>query len=77
MHENCNCGDGAGTNCGPKDTCKCPHHKVIPAMVVLIGLTFLLGALNVITPTMVAILWPIFVVIAGGTKFAERSCTCC
>ncbi len=67
----------------PKDSmekgmmCKCPHHKVIPGMITLIGLAFLLQGMNLLKPEIVNIAWPILVIIGGLTKLNEGKCTCC
>ena len=57
--------------------CPCPHHKVVPAMITLIALAFLLKALGVMTSESVAILWPLFLLIAGLTKLSSGMCKCC
>ena len=64
---------------GKKMVCKCPHHKVIPVLVILFGLLFLLGALEIVTSGFVMLVWPILVIIAGFQKWAEKShmCKCC
>ncbi len=62
-------------NIGEK--CNCPHHKMVPLMVLLIGLTFLLGALNILSGQAVSIIWPILVIIAAGTKISSSKCKCC
>jgi hypothetical protein len=54
-------------------TCNCPHHRVMPWLIILFGLDFLLAALGVLTWGFVDITWPILVIIAGCTKF----CRCC
>ena len=59
------------------EICECPHHKAIPILVVLLGLVFLLGAINVLTGKVVDIIWPILIIIAGGLKFSEAKCKCC
>ena len=62
-----------------KNMCGCPHHKVTPLLVVLFGLTFLLGALGTLTPGFVNIAWPVIVILAGLMKWSEKSgmCKCC
>jgi len=55
--------------------CKCPHHRVIPWLIILIGLDFFLGGINVLTWGFVDITWPILLIIAGGTKLV--GCKCC
>ncbi|MBI4137961.1 MAG: hypothetical protein HY472_01790 [Candidatus Sungbacteria bacterium] len=60
-----------------KMTCGCTHHKVVPWAIILIGLTFLLGAFDVLTQQAVNVVWPILLIIAGGTKLAQHTCACC
>ena len=56
-------------------TCGCMHHKAMPILVILFGLAFLLGSLNIITWSFVDIAWPILVIIAGFVKL--NTCGCC
>ena len=60
---------------GQGKLCKCPHHKVIPIMIILIGLDFLLGAVNVLTMSFVNVSWPILLMIIGATRLG--GCKCC
>lgn len=53
--------------------CKCNHHKMFSWLVVLFGLTFLLGDLNVLTAGAVSVIWPVLIIIAGVGKM----CKCC
>ena len=64
---------------GSKMVCKCVHHKVTPILIILIGLTFLLGALNILSMWAVSIIWPVLLIIAGVKKLAMKSgmCKCC
>ena len=55
--------------------CKC--HKVGPLLIVLIGVTFLLGALGYVSASMVAIVWPILLIILGLKKMCGGMCKCC
>jgi len=55
--------------------CNCPHHKVIPWLIILIGADFLLGAVNVLTWGFVNITWPILLIIGGVVKLVR--CNCC
>ncbi len=59
------------------NVCRCTHHSMVPLMVALIGLAFLLGELGVLTMHTVNIIWPILLIIAGGTKMSRRMCKCC
>jgi len=66
-------------NMGGKNVCKCPHHKVIPVLIILLGLTFLLEAWNIVTPAFAMTVWPILVIIAGIMKWTQKAgmCKCC
>jgi len=63
--------------CGAGKKCKCPHHKVAPIAIGLIGVVFLLEAFSIISPEITAIVWPILLIIAAGTKAFGRRCSCC
>jgi energy-converting hydrogenase Eha subunit C len=56
--------------------CKCPHHKVVPLAIILIGLAFLLQALNYLSVGAVAIIWPILIIIIGLMKLTRGMCKC-
>ena len=62
---------------GQGKTCTCIHHSIVPILITLLGLDFLLGALNVLTGDFVAITWPIVLTLIGLMKLASRRCTCC
>ena len=64
---------------GTKNVCKCAHHKVVPVLIILLGLTFLLEALGVFTSGFSMIAWSIIIIAAGIMKLSERSgmCKCC
>ena len=64
-------------NMGGKNVCVCPHHKAIPVLVILFGLTFLLGALDWARPEFVAIAWPVIVIAGGAVKLTGKMCKCC
>ncbi|MDO8486117.1 MAG: hypothetical protein Q7S77_00220 [Candidatus Staskawiczbacteria bacterium] len=59
--------------------CKCPHHKVVPVLIILFGLTFLLEALGVLTAGFAGIVWPIIIIAGGLMKWMTKSgmCKCC
>ena len=57
--------------------CGCMHHKMVPIFVVLFGLTFLLGNLNILTTVAVSYIWPLLVIVAGLTKMSSGMCKCC
>jgi hypothetical protein len=57
--------------------CNCPHHKVIPWMIILIGIDFILGSW---VPFYAMWTWPvlgILLIIIGGVKLSSRKCGCC
>ena len=62
-----------------ENMCKCPHHKVMPVLVILFGVTFLLGYWGTLSWGMVNTVWPILVILAGAMKLADKSgmCKCC
>jgi hypothetical protein len=45
--------------------------------IALIGLTFLLGALDVLSARLVGILWPFLVLVAGIQIVFRNKCKCC
>lgn len=57
--------------------CPCHHHKVLPAIVVLIGISFLLKAFDVIDSDVVAFIWPVLLIGAGLFKLKSSGCECC
>ena len=57
--------------------CGCMCHKMLPLLVVVFGLVFVLGNLQILTPVRVMEIWPILVIVAGLTKMMGRKCTCC
>lgn len=57
--------------------CGCPHHKVGPLLIVLIGITFLLGALGYVSAGAVAVTWPILLILIGAMKMSKGMCGCC
>lgn len=59
-----------------QNMCKCGHHKVIPVLVILIGLTFLLGAWGTLSWDSVSVIWPVLVIIGGLMKLADKSGMC-
>ncbi len=65
------CSTGAGM-------CKCPHHKMVPLCITLIGLAFLLHALGVLSSSFLEIAWPVLVMLIGLMKLgAGGMCSCC
>lgn len=69
MEQKCVCGCGSG--------CKCPHHKMMPLLVVLFGVLFLLHNWGMFSDGFVAIAWPSIVILAGLKKMFSGMCKCC
>ena len=57
------------------EKCKCMCHKFTGVGIILFGLTFLLGALDVISGDLVNIIWPVLVILAGVKCLIH--CGCC
>ena len=57
-------------------TCKCPHHKALPILTIVIGADFLLGALSIFTWWFVNVTWPILLIIGGFMWMSGNSCGC-
>jgi len=55
--------------------CKCAHHKTVPVCIILIGLTFLLFQLNILTAAAAGIIWPVLLIVVGAAKMMK--CKCC
>ena len=61
----------------PESKCGCPCHCMTGILIALIGLTFLLGAFNVLSARVVEITWPILLILIGVQKVCGRKCKCC
>lgn len=57
--------------------CNCFHHKLVPIFIVLLGVLFLLGAMDVIAAHTVSVVWPVIVILAGLQKLMGHNCKCC
>lgn len=66
--------EGSGGGVG---MCGCPHHKMVPLIIFVVGLLFFLNAVDVVTTNALNILWPIAVMIGGLTKMMGHKCKCC
>ena len=62
---------------GKKCGCCCPCHMMKGFLVILFGLTFLLGTFEVLSQHWVSIIWPILVMLAGGFSMMKGKCKCC
>lgn len=50
---------------------------MIPLFIVVFGIVFLLGSLDVLSSRLVSIVWPILVIVAGLGKMMKGKCKCC
>ncbi len=57
--------------------CACPCHKSVGVLIILFGLTFLLGAFDIISARMVSLIWPTLIVLVGLKKTMTGMCKCC
>lgn len=57
--------------------CKCPHHKVVPVLIVLLGLVFLLQAMGTISSDFASLAWPVVIILIGLQKLFGGMCSCC
>ena len=64
-------------NMGGGNKCPCPHHKVVPVAVFLIGLFGLLSYFQIISMNGFSIAWPILLMIIGLMKIFKNKCRCC
>lgn len=62
---------------GMKNMCGCPHHKVLPILIILFGITFLLGNWGTFSQSTVNFIWPVLVIVGGFVKLTSRKCKCC
>ncbi|MDB5189236.1 MAG: hypothetical protein JWL82_193 [Parcubacteria group bacterium] len=56
--------------------CTCPHHKSGAIIIILLGLTFLLGTMGVLSSMIVGYALPVLVILLGITKLMGGSCKC-
>ncbi len=72
----CEGGKCEGGMCGSR-ACGCMHHKAGAFLLIVFGLTFLMGALNVLDGETVNVVWPVIVIAAGFKKLFAGMCKCC
>ncbi|MEK7625133.1 MAG: DUF5668 domain-containing protein [Patescibacteria group bacterium] len=65
-----------GQGCHWNHTCGCPHHKLMPMLLVALGLTFLLGNLGLVSSSFVDMAWPILLILMGLQKMLGSMCKC-
>lgn len=56
--------------------CRCVHHKVVPVLVILLGLTFLLGTLSYLPADIARLTWPTLIILIGIVKLCSGGCKC-
>lgn len=61
----------------PGGRCTCFHHKLVPILIILLGLAFLLENLNVLTAGFVGLAWPVLLILVGVVKIFGHGCKCC
>jgi hypothetical protein len=57
--------------------CGCVCHKMKGVFVILIGLTFLLNSMEIISSHMTSMIWPTIIIIAGVKMSLKGMCKCC
>ena len=57
--------------------CKCPHHKVVPLFIFVIGLIFFLHAFSLVSQRFTDIVWPLVLMLIGLQKMFSHKCNCC
>lgn len=70
------CASGTCGTCHSGRHCGCFHHKIAPAAVLLIALSFLLKTMGVVSVNFVDVAWPILIGIAALVKLTAGSCKC-
>ena len=64
--------------CGKcRKKCGCMHHKMFFIFALLFGILFLLQAFEVLDERIVAISWPIIIILAALSKMFGGKCKCC
>ncbi len=56
--------------------CRCPHHKSGALIIILFGLTFLLGTMGIVSGMFVSYTWPLLLIVFGVTRLIGGSCRC-
>ena len=60
-----------------QNNCQCMHHKIMPMLIVLLGLTFLSKELGIVSAGTANVIWPVIVILAGLKKLMGNVCKCC
>ena len=59
-----------------RNICKCSHHKFVPFLVVLFGVTFFMGFWGIISWDIVNLVWPVVIILAGMAMVIDRGGMC-
>jgi hypothetical protein len=70
------CSVPSGGCCYQPGVCPCMHHRVMPILVILFGLTFLLQAFGVLSVAAVSYIWPVLAILGGVFKLYGGGCKC-
>jgi len=62
---------------GEAKKCGCPHHKMVPLLITLLGLAFLLKAMGILSAGFVGYTWPVLIILIGLQKMMSGMCKCC
>lgn len=57
-------------------SCRCPHHKMTPFLIVLAGGVFILRAQGYVTDGAANIIWGVIIMCIGFQKLARGMCKC-
>lgn len=57
-------------------SCRCPHHKLTPFLIVLVGLVFILRAIDYVTDGAAGIIWGVLIMCIGFQKLTRGKCKC-
>ena len=56
--------------------CSCIHHKIIPLLVLALGLLFFFHGIGAVALRTVAILWPLLIIVGAVVKLISGDCKC-
>jgi hypothetical protein len=52
------------------------HHKIVPILIIILGVSFLLNAFGIWTKS-TGIVWPIVLILIGVQGLMSKNCKCC
>jgi len=62
---------------GKPNVCNCPHHKVVPGVIVLVGLFFVLQSFGMLLSISPMLVFGLLLLVVGFMKLMGRKCKCC